>query len=70
MPTLVRLTSQTPAQQAGLDIGKIGVGEKANLILFNPNDSLKVSHHHSLYKNETLSGRVAMAIQGDEITRF
>lgn len=70
MPTLVRLTSQSPAQQAGLDAVKIAVGEKANLIVFNPNDSVNVAHHHSLYKNETLSGRVVMAIQGDGITRF
>lgn len=70
MPTLIRLTSQAPAQQAGIDVVKIAVGEKANLIVFNPNDSLNVSHHHSLYKKEILSGRVIMAVQGDEITRF
>jgi dihydroorotase len=70
MSTLVKLTSQAPARQIGLDIEQIVIGEKANLIVFNPNDSLTVSHHHSLYKNETLSGRVTMAIQGDEFTRF
>lgn len=70
MSTLIRLTSQAPAQQAGLDIEKIAVGEKANLIVFNPNDSLNVPHHHSLYKKETLSGRVTMAIQGNEVTHF
>jgi dihydroorotase len=70
MSTLVRLTSHSPAQQAGLDAVKIAVGEKANLIVFNPNDSVKVAHHHSLYKKETLWGRVIMAVQGDEITRF
>lgn len=70
MSTLVGLISQAPAKQAGLDIEKIAVGEKANLIVFNPNDSLSVSHHHSLYKKEILSGRVTMAIQGNEVTRF
>jgi len=70
MSTLVRLTSHAPAQQVGLDVVKIAVGEKANLILFNPNAAFNVSHHHSLYKKELLSGRVTMAIQGDNITRF
>jgi dihydroorotase len=70
MSTLVRLTSLTPAQQAGLNISKIVMGEVANLILFNPNDALHVEHHHSLYKKETLSGRVTMAMQGNETTRF
>lgn len=70
MSTLVRLTSQAPARQVGLDIEKIAVGGKANLIVFNPNDSLSVSHHHSLYKNDILSGRVTMAIQGNETTRL
>ena len=70
MSTLVRLTSHAPAQQVGLDVVKISVGEIADLILFNPNDSLSVSHHHSLYKNETLFGRVVIAVLGDEVTNF
>jgi dihydroorotase len=70
MSTLVRLTSQVPAQQAGLTIEKIAVGEKANFIVFDPNDSLTVAHHHSLYKKEILSGRVIMAIQGSTTTHF
>mgnify|MGYP002795158938 CR=1 FL=1 len=70
MPTLSRLTSYTPASQAGIIVPKVAVGEKANLILFNPDESFNVEHHHSLYKQERLSGRVIMAIQGDEITRF
>lgn len=70
MPALSRLTSYAPAVHAGIEIPKIAVGQRANMILFNPNESLNVAHHHSLYKNETLSGRVTMAVQGDEITRF
>jgi hypothetical protein len=48
----------------------IETGVAADLILFNPNSMTQVTHHHSLYKNEVLSGRVMMAIQGDEVTRF
>lgn len=70
MPTLSLLTSYNPALQAGLCIPKIAVGEKADLIIFDPTRSLNVGHHHSVYKNETLSGRVIMAVQGEEITRF
>ncbi|MDP3301160.1 MAG: dihydroorotase [Sulfuricurvum sp.] len=70
MPALSRLASYTPAVHAGIDIPKIEVGQRANMILFNPNELLNVGHHHSLYKNETLSGRVIMTVQGDEITRF
>ncbi|MDP1784035.1 MAG: dihydroorotase [Sulfuricurvum sp.] len=70
MPTLVRLTSYAPASQVGVNAGEIVVGGKANLMLFNPNEQLTVGHHHSLYKNETLSGRVILALQGEEITRF
>lgn len=70
MPTLSRLTSYNPALQAGLSVPKIAIGEKADLIIFNPTLSFNVGHHHSLYKNETLSGCVIMAVQGEEITRF
>ncbi|HQS65704.1 MAG TPA: dihydroorotase [Sulfuricurvum sp.] len=70
MSTLSRLTSYAPAVQIGINIPKVAVGEKANFIVFNPNESFTVGHHHSLYKEESLSGRVIMAVQGDEITRF
>lgn len=70
MSILSRLTSYAPAVQAGINIPKVAVGEKANFIVFNPNESFNVGHHHSLYKEESLSGRVIMAVQGDEITRF
>ena len=70
MATLVRLACATPASQIGLRTGEIQIGEEADMILFNPNEMMKVSHHHSLYKNEVLSGRVMIAIQGDEVTQF
>lgn len=70
MSTLSRLTSYAPAVQIGINIPKIAVGEKANFIVFNPNESFNVGHHHSLYKQESLFGRVIMAVQGDEVTRF
>jgi len=70
MERLIHLSSAVPASQIGMDAGKIGVGMKADIVLFDPNEKTKVSHHHSLYKNETLSGRVVMAIQGDEVTPF
>ncbi len=70
MSRLSRLTSYAPAVQIGINVPKVTVGEKANFIVFNPNESFNVGHHHSLYKQESLSGRVIMAVQGDEVTRF
>ncbi|MCX6074800.1 MAG: amidohydrolase family protein [Campylobacterales bacterium] len=70
MATLVRLACCTPASHIGISAGEIAVGMEADMVVFNPNETMKVSHHHSLYKNEVLSGRVMMAIQGDEVTRF
>ncbi|MDP3464268.1 MAG: dihydroorotase [Sulfuricurvum sp.] len=70
MATLVHLACTAPASQIGTKAGEICIGMEADVILFNPNELLKVTHHHSLYKNEVLSGRVMMAIQGDEVTRF
>jgi dihydroorotase len=70
MATLSRLTSHAPAMHSGIAAPKIAVGEQANMILFDPNKSLEVAHHHSLYKKERLSGRVTVAVVGDEITRY
>ena len=70
MNRLMELASQNPAKNIGMSKGKIDVGMVADLILFDPNDTTSVVHHHSLYKNEVLQGRVIMAIQGDEVTRF
>jgi len=70
MSRLIELASKNPAQSVGMSKGIIKVGLIADLILFNPNEMTQVTHHHSLYKNENLEGKVMMAIQGDEVTRF
>lgn len=70
MSHLIELASKNPAQSVGMSKGVIKVGLTADLILFNPNEMTRVTHHHSLYKNENLEGKVMMAIQGDEVTRF
>jgi len=67
---LVELASKNPAENIGMSKGIIAVGTIADLILFNPNEMTQVTHHHSLYKNENLYGKVMMAIQGNEVTRF
>jgi len=64
------LACANPACYMGMNKGKIAVGEKADLILFDPKGMTPVPHHHSLYKNESLLGRVTMAIQGESVTRF
>lgn len=70
MVTLMKLTSQNPAENIGMMRGAIEVGVIADLILFDSNKTTTVEHHHSLYKNEILQGKVMMAIQGDEVVRF
>jgi len=70
MPKLVEVASRAPARQIGLDAGEIRVGEPSDCILFDPTKSTVVLHHHSLYKNETLKGKVIMAICRGEITKF
>jgi dihydroorotase len=70
MVTLMKLTSRNPAENIGMKCGVIEVGTIADLILFDPSKTTTVEHHHSLYKNEVLSGKVMMAIQGNQITRF
>lgn len=70
MSKLLEVSSRTPAEQMRIEKGLVGVGDTADLILFNPNITTQVEHHHSLYKNEILQGKVVMAIQGNEVTRF
>lgn len=70
MTKLVDLASRTPAEQIGIQSGEISVGEKADCILFDPAQTTEVTHHHSLYKKETLQGKVVMAICRGEVTRF
>ncbi|MDD4855693.1 MAG: amidohydrolase family protein [Sulfuricurvum sp.] len=70
MSRLVELACKNPAHTVGMSAGVIEAGLPADLILFDPQAMTQVTHHHSLYKNESLHGRVMMAIQGDEVTRF
>ncbi|MBD3806816.1 MAG: hypothetical protein IE879_06995, partial [Sulfuricurvum sp.] len=50
--------------------GEIQVGVPCDCVVFNPKESFEVPHHHSLYKHETLKGKVVMAICRGEVTRF
>ena len=70
MQRLVELASLAPAAQAGMESGKIEVGKTTDLIVFDPSGATAVPHHHSLYKNETLAGKVVMAICRGETIRF
>ncbi|MDD2829273.1 MAG: amidohydrolase family protein [Sulfuricurvum sp.] len=70
MSKLVEVASRTPSEQIGADKGIIAVGNSADLILFDPRNTTRVEHHHSLYKNETLKGKVVMAICRGQVTKF
>lgn len=70
MERLVQLASVRPAEQAGIERGRIAEGSEADVIVFDPAGSTSVSHHHSLYKNETLKGKVILAVCRGEVTRF
>lgn len=70
MSKLVEVASHIPARHIGLSAGEITVGSKCDCILFDPSQMTAVSHHHSLYKNETLHGKVMMAICRGEVTKF
>lgn len=70
MAKLIELASQAPAAQVGLPAGVIREGDKADMVLFDPNRTTPVLHHHSLYKNQVLEGKVIMALCAGEITRF
>lgn len=70
MSRLIELAALAPAAQVGISAGIIEEGENADLILFDPTGLTPVVHHHSLYKNEVLDGKVMMAICRGGITRF
>lgn len=67
---LMRLVSHAPARHIGINGGEIMVGSPCDCIVFDPKESFEVPHHHSLYKNETLKGKVVMAICRGEVTQF
>jgi len=70
MAKLIDLASRTPAEHIGIKAGEIAVGLSVDCILFDPSQITQVPHHHSLYKNETLNGKVIMAICRGEVTKF
>jgi len=67
---LIELTSFQPAKNIGVDRGSIAVGLSCDCVVFDPSATTCVEHHHSLYKNETLKGKVVMAVCRGEVTRF
>jgi dihydroorotase len=67
---LVRIASHAPARHIGIVSGEISVGLGCDCVLFDPKESFEVPHHHSLYKNERLKGKVVMAMCRGEVTRF
>ncbi|MDD5159517.1 MAG: amidohydrolase family protein [Sulfuricurvum sp.] len=70
MPKLVDVASSAPARQIGIRAGEINVGSSVDMILFDPSQTTQVTHHHSLYKNETLQGKVIMSFCRGEVTHF
>jgi dihydroorotase len=70
MPKLVEVASNVPAEQIGISAGEISVGSSIDMILFDPSQTTQVTHHHSLYKNEILQGKVIMSLCRGEVTRF
>lgn len=70
MSKLVDVASRAPGEHIGVKSGEIIVGSKADCIVFDPSKTTDVTHHHSLYKNETLQGKVIMALCRGEVTRF
>ncbi len=70
MSRLVDVASRAPGKQIGINAGEISVGSSVDMILFDPVQTTPVTHHHSLYKNETLQGKVIMALCRGEVTRF
>ncbi|MDO9057363.1 MAG: amidohydrolase family protein [Sulfuricurvum sp.] len=70
MAKFIDLASRAPAEYIGRKSGTIGVGTVVDCILFNPSEMTPVTHHHSLYKNEILDGKVIMALCRGEVTRF
>jgi len=70
MNRLMDLASRAPAAQVGLSAGIIEIGKEADFILFDPDMKTPVNHHHSLYKNEILDGKVIMAFCRGEVMRL
>jgi dihydroorotase len=70
MGDLVRLVSANPAAIIGKRSGAIAAGMDADLILFDPKAETVVEAQDSLYRGETLNGKVTMAFIDGEIVRL
>lgn len=70
MAKIVELASRAPAEHIGVQSGEIAVGMPAECVLFDPNATTEVLHHHSLYKKEKLQGKVVMAFCRGDVTTF
>ena len=60
MNELIKLTVTNPAKTLGFEAGKIEVGQKADLILFDPHVNRVIENKQSLYDKEELSGEVKL----------
>ena len=60
MNELIKLTVTNPAKTLGFEAGKIEVGQKADLILFNPHAKRAIDNKQSLYDKEELFGEVIL----------
>jgi dihydroorotase len=58
LPQLIRLAVQNPAKTIGQEAGVIAVGQRADLVLFDPEQSFVLQNSHSLYHGERLYGAV------------
>jgi dihydroorotase len=59
MSRLVKLACQNPASSIGLNAGLIEVGAKAEVLLFDINETTTLKDSGSLYNNQELSGLVS-----------
>ena len=62
MSELLKLTVQNPANILGFDAGKIEIGQKIEVILFNHLHQYLISNKQSLYNNQKISGEVTWHI--------
>jgi len=58
MSELLKLTVQNPAKILGLNAGVLEVGQKAEVIVFNSNETFKIENKQSLYNEQQISGVV------------
>jgi len=58
LPRLIELAVQNPAKTIGQDAGVIAVGQRADLVLLNPSESVVLDNTHSLYNGERLFGSI------------